>query len=225
MNRIEVIQKIIYTIKAKIYYEIGIYKGDCFLKIKAREKIGIDPSHEVENHLKWNIYLKNFSNIHNKFFFKESNNFFIQDVDFIVNNKPDVIFIDGLHNYKQTYSDIINSLSLLSKNGIIIVHDCFPPTEAAATPANTHEEAIAKKVPGWTGEWCGDVWKAIVMLKSNNTDVLSFVLNCDYGLGIIRKGNSFHNPNLSEIEIEQLTYKDLLINKTRFLDLKEGKLF
>jgi len=42
----------------------------------------------------------------------------------------DVIFIDGLHYYKQVLKDIKNSLKILNKDGFILVHDCLPRTLA-----------------------------------------------------------------------------------------------
>lgn len=37
--------------------------------------------------------------------------------------KFNVIFIDGLHNYKQYQKDCLNSIRSLEDEGIIIVHD------------------------------------------------------------------------------------------------------
>ena len=37
----------------------------------------------------------------------------------------DVIFIDGLHHYKQCQKDCINALKFLKANGIILLHDYY----------------------------------------------------------------------------------------------------
>ena len=41
-------------------------------------------------------------------------------------NKFDIIFLDGLHTYKQTKKDLINALKVLNKNGVIVLDDFIP---------------------------------------------------------------------------------------------------
>ena len=89
----------------------------------------------------------------------------------------DCIFIDGLHEYKQVRKDIINSLKFLNKNGIIILHDCLPPSIS-------HQ-----RVPRTRYTWNGDVWKAIVELRTwSNVD--TYTVLADQGLGIIINQNN-----------------------------------
>ncbi len=47
MRKEYIIQKILKKIRGKTYLEIGILKGVSFLQIKARNKIGIDPSIKI----------------------------------------------------------------------------------------------------------------------------------------------------------------------------------
>ncbi len=63
----------------------------------------------------------------------------------------------------------------------ILVHDCNPPTAAAASPD-----------PAGAGEgpWCGDVWKAIVNLRATRSDLRVRVLDTDCGIGVIERGES-----------------------------------
>ena len=69
-------------------------------------------------------------------------------------NNFDIIFIDGLHHYSQVLKDINNSLKILNKNGFILVHDCLPRSLAQ------------QAVPRYRASWKGDVWKAIVELRT-----------------------------------------------------------
>jgi hypothetical protein len=55
-----------------------------------------------------------------------------------------VIFIDGLHTFEQTLQDSYNSLNYLAQGGVIILHDCNPPSEASSTPAQSIPEAEKK---------------------------------------------------------------------------------
>jgi hypothetical protein len=68
--------------------------------------------------------------------------------------------------------------------------------------------------------WSGDVWKAIVHLRSTRDDLRIAVLNCDFGVGVIRKGLPESKLSYSEAEIEALSYADLAADRKRLLNLK-----
>lgn len=222
MNRVEVIQEIIDKTQAKNYLEIGVLGGTCFLGIKARKKMGVDPKLLIPIKPKLMSYIKN---PFTRYYEITSDEFFSQRQGLLKNIGLDVVFIDGLHTYKQSYNDVQNALKYLKEKGLIIMHDCNPPFEAAAFPAESIEHAKNLNLPGWTGEWTGDVWKTIVRLRSARDDLNVFVLNCDFGLGIIKKGKPENKLNYSVKEIENLLYKDLEKNRIQMLNLKPEKYF
>ena len=84
-----------------------------------------------------------------------------------------------------------------------------PLNEAAAHPAQSLAEAASLDLPGWTDQWCGDVWKTICHLRSTRTDLRVFVLDSDYGLGIITRGQLEDCLNFSSEHIEGMSYDDL----------------
>ena len=131
------------------------------------------------------------------------------------------MFIDGLHTYDQSLRDVINALGDLNENGIIVIHDCNPPHQAAAYPAISNKNAVDLKIGGWPGEWCGDVWKTICYLRSFRRDLRVFVLDCDYGLGIVMKGDPETYLNLSEEVLNEMTYEDLSSERRNLLNLKD----
>jgi len=94
-----------------------------------------------------------------------------------ISQKYDIIFVDGLHIHEQVYKDIINSLNYLNDNGTIVVHDCNPISE------------ITQRREWVADSWHGDVWKSIVQLKTERTDIEICTVNTDEGCGIIRRGN------------------------------------
>jgi hypothetical protein len=222
MNRVEVIQKLIDKIKAKNYLEIGVLGGACFLGIKARKKMGVDPKLLIPKKIKIMSYI---NNPFTRYYEITSDEFFNQRQGLLKSIGLDVVFIDGLHTYKQSYNDVQNALKHLNGKGIIIMHDCNPTCEAAAFPAESLEHANNLNLPGWTGEWTGDAWKTMVRLRSTRDDLNVFVLNCDYGLGIIRKGKPESKLNYSVIEIENMLYKDLEKNRIQMLNLKPEEYF
>ena len=222
MSRIDIIQNIINKKKAAKYLEIGVGRGYCFLKIRAKRKYAVDPVFRIswKEKLKW--MRKNPCNIFAKYYEVRSDDYFARKKHMV---GYDVVFVDGLHTYKQALMDVDNSLLYLNKNGVIVLHDCSPPHEAAAYPADSYIQAVSNNLLSWTGEWCGDVWKAIVYSRSLSKDLNIFVLDDDYGLGIITRGEPDNMLPFSVEELNQLTYRDLEKNRKELLNLKQADFF
>ncbi len=218
MLRTDVIQKIINQKKASRYLEIGVNNGDNFFPIEIDRKIAVDPSFSFSTELKMKWDLKNSCNLTAEYITATSD-------DFFAGAEPiepfDVVFIDGLHTYEQSLRDVLNSLDNLNQNGVIVMHDCKPPHVAAACPAKSLQAAIDMNVPGWDGIWCGDVWKTICYLRIHRQDLRVFVLDCDFGLGIVMKGVPDGQFPLSADTLDRLTYTDILEGKDNFLNLKD----
>ena len=229
MNRIELIQAIIKKKNATRYLEIGVFKGYSFLQIKCKNKIGVDPCIRLSKKKKIYSLLDNMSNINNQYFEMLSDIFFTDKKKMLKEFPPEVIFIDGLHTFEQTLQDCYNSLNYLAEGGVIILHDCNPPTEPSATPALSIPEAEqiwkSKHNSGWADEWCGDTWKTIPFLIKNNPELNVTVLNTDYGLGIIsinkpEEKKMYQIPNnIHDYKI--LDYSFLENNRINVLNLKE----
>ena len=169
------------------------------------------------------------SNINNQYFEMLSDVFFTENKNLLKEFPPEVIFIDGLHTFEQTLQDCYNSLNYLAEGGVIILHDCNPPTESSATPALSIPEAEqiwkSKHNSGWTDEWCGDTWKTIPFLIKNNPELNVTVLNTDYGLCIIsinkpEEKKMYQIPNNIH-DYKVLDYSFLENNRINVLNLKE----
>ena len=93
----------------------------------------------------------------------------------------DVVFIDGDHSFDQSLRDVENALVEPRPGGVILVHDCNPPTAAAASP---------DPAGAGDGPWCGDVWKTIVHLRATRSDLRVRILDTDCGIGVIERGES-----------------------------------
>lgn len=210
MDRCEVIQKIIDAKKFKTYLEIGAASGEVFLNLRNLDKkIAVDPNFLYP----MSLYRLSEKRTKEQYCQMTSNEYF----DTHKSENIDLVFIDGLHSYKQVKLDIRYAEKVLSKNGIIVLHDCNPPHKAAATPANSYNEAMEQAVRGWTGEWCGDVWKICLMFHGIVT------LNCDYGIGLLRKSDI--NLPVAKLDMDlplwivDLTYADLEKNRQKYLRL------
>jgi hypothetical protein len=115
----------------------------------------------------------------------------------------DIIFIDGLHIESQVDRDIQNSLNSLTSNGTIVMHDLNPKAEK-------------HQLETWDGScpWNGSSWRSFVKLRATRPDLEMFVVDTDYGCGVIRHGRQ-DCIKLPEV----LTYKDLELNREYMLRL------
>lgn len=138
-------------IGAKSYLEIGTFNPDHnFNKIKIAKKVSIDPDPAAR------AIFRGASDEYFKLF----------------EDKYDLILVDGLHYAEQARKDIINSWECLNPGGVIVIHDCNPPTE------------ITTCIPrGTQREWCGDVWKTAVNIQGGD----NFTVDFDYGCMVIRR--------------------------------------
>src|SRR5690606_33227271 len=133
MNRTKVINKLIADNGYESYLEIGVYDGKNFESIECKHKQGVDPN--IPPSLRTST----------EFWRLTSDKFFESTVD-----KFDIIFIDGNHEAEQVEKDIVNAYKALNKGGMILLHDCNPPT---------YESQV---VPRMQGEYCGTVWRSVV---------------------------------------------------------------
>ena len=103
----------------------------------------------------------------------------------------------------------------------MVLHDCNPPSASVAVPAPSFDAAVQLGLPDWTGQWCGEVWKAIVHLRSRRDDLRVFVLDCDLGVGVVTRGKAEGLLAYSTQDIEQLSYQHLHADRITLLNLKD----
>ena len=145
--------------------------------------------------------------------FKGGNIKLKSDQFFKINKKKyDCIFIDGLHTYEQVKKDIVNSINCVDENGIIFIHDCLPN--------NVYEQ----NVPRSTYIWNGDVWKAIVEMRTKE-DFQTYTINADYGIGVILKKKNQNLLKISETNFKKLKFKDFFYNYKKWMNIIEYKEF
>ena len=187
-NRTSIINHLIKIYDYKSYLEIGVRDLRNFNSIMCENKTGIDPNPLKLNK---NIIIKT----SDKFFF---------ELDKKV--KFDVIFIDGLHLEDQVDRDIENSILHINDSGTIIMHDCNPPSEF-------HQREVYE-VDGKLPQWNGTTWRSFVKNRMINNNVTMCVVDCDWGVGIMKKGNQ----KLLEYK-DKFSYSYLEKNRIKALNL------
>jgi SAM-dependent methyltransferase len=125
--------------------------------------------------------------------------------------KFDIIFIDGLHEAEQVWKDVNNALKCLNPGGRIILHDCNPDREFLQYKKEYKDVE--------DNNWCGDVWKAFVQARMTRDDLSAYVINRDYGVGVLKKdGQTIWHEH---IPIKDLTWDYLVENRQELLRLQE----
>jgi len=182
-TRLDVINYLIGLKGYHSYLEIGCDTDQTFKRVKASNKVGIDPVSGGTLRMS-------------------------SDAFFAVNQqKFDLIFIDGLHLHEQVLRDVSNSLRSLRTGGCLVIHDCLPLRKEQQL------EKPVRRVGGWTG----DVWKAIVRLRTDpNLDIA--VLNANWGVGVV-----FTRPNTDLIRLpDQLDWNSFQLSKNQWLRVMEN---
>ena len=122
-----------------------------------------------------------------------SNEFFAHSV-----GQLDIIFIDGDHHEEQVDHDIQNSLKRLAPGGTIVMHDCDPKKKVDTNPA-----------------WNGTVYKSFLKLRHTNLGLKMFVVDVDWGCGVIWRGSQKpldipENPTWEEFDRNRVEWLDLI---------------
>ncbi|OHB20674.1 MAG: hypothetical protein A2854_04640 [Parcubacteria group bacterium RIFCSPHIGHO2_01_FULL_56_18] len=221
MQRYHVINALLRARTRPTYLEIGLAIGDAWFRVRAANKIGVDPRNVfTADKVVW--YRKLLFEISRlagaEFFAVTSDEFFSRFAPRVLTRHPvDVAFIDGWHSYEQSLRDVQHALLYLKPEGVIVLHDCNPPSAIAT--ARTPEEAIAQQ-----SGWNGDVWKTIVYLRSTQPDLGVSVLDCDEGLGIIHSGHPERRLHFTENDIWDMSYDDLARHRQEWLNLQPAEL-
>jgi hypothetical protein len=186
MKRTDIINHLIKQKGYKSYLEIGVqYPQSNYELVNVDYKVGVEP-HPVGDWANKNIMPVT------------SDEWFVD-----LQEKYDIIFIDGLHTREQCLADILNSLKHLTDNGTILVHDCLPTAEYQTSIEDNGRE------------WTGDVWKSIVDIKEKDGLDIS-TIDTDWGIGCIRLNADnvgFENPI-------ELTWENYSLLRHELLNIK-----
>lgn len=187
-TRMDLLNYLISRYNLTSYLEIGCAGNDCFNAVKCPKKVGVDPLAGGTHRM-------------------TSDQFFAINKDSF-----DLIFIDGLHWSEQVLKDVQNSLKALTPKGLMVLHDCNPPTEIEGRWPNPYEHPYP-----FHPNWNGDVWKAVLNLRGMLMLDLA-VGDFDSGCGVIQR-----RPNTDPIKLPKIytniTYQQFDANRAKWLRL------
>ena len=213
MTRIEIVQRALAAGGGRRYLEIGVKDGACFHAIEAETKVAVDPRFAFRVPLRARVRSAAGANDGTLYFRTTSDAFFARHGARLA--PFDVVFVDGLHTDEQAYRDVLGALAVLQPGGRVVVHDCNPQTAAAAAPSL----AEAARTEGFAGDWNGDVYRAIVRLRTR-TDLDVAVIDADQGVGLVARGAARTRLELTADGVDRLGYAELERNRAHLLGLE-----
>jgi predicted O-methyltransferase YrrM len=144
-----------------VYLELGTAKGACFNEVAPLAGVAHAVDHDPEKYeyiyknknLKWHACTTDY-------FFKEYSG-----------DPFDLVFVDAGHDFESSWSDFQKVAPLVNPNGIILLHDTYPPNEDFLRP-----------------DLSGDTWKTAWKIRQELSDEYEIAtLPCYFGISIIRK--------------------------------------
>ncbi len=143
----------------RTYLEVGVGRGRTLtLALQGTRAVGVDPAPRLEFALSRDTELAR------------------RDPRAVFGGLPvDLAFVDGMHLFEFALRDFTNVERWSTPDSTVLVHDCLPLDERAA----------GRQPPG--GQWNGDVWKLVVVLKRWRPDLRISVIDVPPGgLGVVR---------------------------------------
>jgi hypothetical protein len=149
------------------YLEIGLESGRTLENVLAPHRVGVDPNPRFDTHV-----LPDGVEIHS-----------IPSDDYFARlprrTAFDIVFVDGLHTYEQTYRDVINAFRHCP-NGVLLIDDVVPSDWISAIPDQAESLEIRRQHGIDNIDWHGDVFKVILMLRDHHPE-LDWVTITDRG--------------------------------------------
>lgn len=136
---------------ASKYLEIGVCRGVTFNQVNISFKVAVDP--------KFQFNIKDYTNQNTIFHEITSDEFFSKlalNYDYF-----DLIYLDGLHTFEQTFRDFCASIRYSHPNTIWLIDDTHPSNLFSADPDIVRVKKLRKLVGDESKTWMGDVYKVV----------------------------------------------------------------
>jgi hypothetical protein len=88
----------------------------------------------------------------------------------------DIVFVDACHEYECSSRDIQDALDLVNDNGVVVLHDCLPDSQANCPPFRGD----------LVWRWLGVTYKAYLDVLIARNDLWYCTVETDEGCGVIR---------------------------------------
>jgi hypothetical protein len=140
------------------YLEIGVETGQTFFAVTSPQKTAVDPTFTFD------LDEAQSAEPTSHFFQITSDDYFQNHWD----GQPfDIMFLDGLHTWDQTYRDFCNSLLAMHKRSVIILDDVFP-NDVFSCNRDQVEAVMMRQfmTNDPSNAWHGDTYKVIPLIRT-----------------------------------------------------------
>ena len=190
------------TINQSSYYlEIGVAKGVTFNAINIKNKVAVDPKFKFNTNKYANENIVFLEVTSDEFFRNYAKSFQVFDL----------IYLDGLHTFEQTFRDFCASLSLAHAKTIWLIDDTCPGSYAQAQPSLQNCAKLTRISQEKPGGWMGDVFKIVAAIHDFFPQ-FSFATFPDHGQTVIwNQWREDFQPKWNSLEtISRLEYLDFV---------------
>jgi len=139
------------------YLEVGVETGQTFFEVSAAFKTAVDPQFQFDrDSAPQNNSIEYFEITSDSFFCDVKRDF-----------KYDLVFLDGLHTWEQTYRDFCNALLVTHERSIILLDDIFP-TDVFSCNRDQIEAVMMREfmTDDPSNAWHGDTYKVIPLIRT-----------------------------------------------------------
>jgi len=213
---------------ASRYLEIGVRRGTTFFHVNIPFKAAVDPVFlfDLESHKKIGTY-----------FFKETSDTFFTSLkkpghplaeNFVKNGILyfDIIFLDGLHTFEQTFRDFKNSLAHAHEKTLWLIDDTVPSDAYSSLPDHENSLQLRKKSGIAGKQWHGDVFKVIFAIHDKYPEYsYCTLMEANPQTVVWKSGHKVRKPIFtSDEEIMKLGYFDMLNHAELLMPVEEARL-
>ncbi len=158
MHKHDVLGHLHKRLQPALYLEIGVDAGLSLARAQG-PAIGVDPRPDLP--------IKGELGAQAQIMTASSDAFFREQADALLQPRPELVFIDGMHLFEFALRDFMQVERYASPATLVVIDDIFPchPTQAARRRRS--------------GAWTGDVWKLHRILREQRPDLTLLALNAD----------------------------------------------
>ncbi len=185
---------------AQRYLEVGVYHASTFHAVPFPEKDAVDVYFPFDTQA--------YASAEVRFHQMTSDAFFVSGQ---AREPYDVIYLDGLHTFEQTFRDFVATLSLAHADTVWLIDDTMPSDvySAIADPELSIAERHRAGLPG--DLWHGDVYKVVLAIHDfcPNVNFATIVDNGNPQTLVWREPRADFRPAFSGLEaISRVSYFD-----------------
>ncbi|WP_353953741.1 class I SAM-dependent methyltransferase [Knoellia sp. S7-12] len=186
------------------YLEIGVDWGDTFEGVRVPFRWGVDPYPNFN--LRRLPAGARFSPMASDDFFR----------GLPPQHSFDLVFVDGLHEWRQTYRDVMASLLHIPPHGVIVLDDVVPDDEFASLPDQSLALELRRAAGNFSTRWQGDVYKVLLAILETHPEIEFRVIDGPHAQAVLwRRDSSTVAPD-GQVEerlsvIDALKYADVFV--------------